>query len=101
MVVLKCFNLLSGPPLTRGSEKESMWGKWTFLEMVLCSKSHLHCQEISSSVHRSALAARSTCKHFVNTAVQVGRVGVAAWVSSSSIEMLKLLYLDSILENLT
>jgi len=34
--------------------------------MVLWSNFQLHCQEISSSVHRSAAAARSTCKHFVN-----------------------------------
>jgi hypothetical protein len=32
--------------------KKKIWGKWTCLEIVLWSKSHLHCQEINSSVHR-------------------------------------------------
>ena len=30
--VLKCFNLPSSPPPTRGSGKERIWGKWTCLE---------------------------------------------------------------------
>jgi hypothetical protein len=42
-------------------------GKWTCLEMVLWNKSHLCCQEISSSVYRPAAAAQSTCKHFPDT----------------------------------
>ena len=45
---------------------------------VLWSNSHLCCLEISSSVHRSAVAARSTHKHFMDTpAVQFGRVRIA------------------------
>ena len=37
-----------------------------------------HCQEISSSVHRSAAAARSTHKHFMDTpAVQFSSDGIA------------------------
>jgi hypothetical protein len=60
----KCFNLPSSPPPTRGSGKERIWGKWTCLEMVLWSKSHLCCQEISSPIHRSASAAQSTRKSF-------------------------------------
>ena len=60
--------------------------------MVLWSKFHLHYQEISSSVHRSAAPARSTCKHFTDTpAVQFSRVGIAnmnlsavAWPSRGS-----------------
>jgi hypothetical protein len=46
--------------------------------VVLWSKYHLHCQEISSSVHRSAAAAPSTSKHFTDTpAVQFGRGRIA------------------------
>jgi hypothetical protein len=58
-MVLKHFNLLSSPTPTRGSEKEKILKKWTSLEMVLWSKSHLLCQEIGSSVHRSAATAQS------------------------------------------
>jgi hypothetical protein len=64
MMVLKCFNLLSSLPLTRGSGKERIQGKWTCLEMVLWSNSHLCCQEIGSSVHGSAKAAQSTSTPF-------------------------------------
>lgn len=56
-MVLKCFNLPSSPPPTRGSGKERIQVKWTCLEMVLWRKSCLHCQEISSSVHWPAAAA--------------------------------------------
>ena len=46
---------------------------------VLWSNSHLCCLEISSSVHRSAVAARSTHKHFTDTpAVQFSRI----WISN-------------------
>jgi hypothetical protein len=46
--------------------------------MVMWNNSHLCCLEIGSSVHRSAEAAPSTCKHFTDTsAVQFGRVGIA------------------------
>ena len=46
--------------------------------MVLWSKSNLHCQDISSSVHRSAAAARPTHKHFTDiSAVQFSRVRIA------------------------
>ena len=45
---------------------------------VLWSNSHLCCLEISSSVHRLAAAARSTCKHFTDTpAVQFSSVRIA------------------------
>jgi hypothetical protein len=44
---------------TRGSGKERTWGKWTYLEVVLWSKSHRCCQEISGSVHRSAVFANT------------------------------------------
>jgi hypothetical protein len=45
---------------------------------VLWSKSCLCCLEISNSVHGSAVAARSTCKHFMDTpAVQFSSVGIA------------------------
>ena len=44
---------------------------------VLWSNSHLCCLEIGSSVHRSAAAARSTHKHFMDTpAVQFSRVRI-------------------------
>ena len=57
--VLKCFNLSSSPPPTRGNGKEKLLGymggggEWTCLEIVLWSKSHLCCQKISSSIHRN------------------------------------------------
>ena len=60
MMALKCFNLPSSLPPTRGSGKGRIQGKWACLEMVLWSKSYLRCQEIHSSVHRSAVAARAT-----------------------------------------
>jgi hypothetical protein len=78
MLVLKCFNLLSSLPPTRGSEIERIQGKWTCLEMVLWSNSCLCCQEIRSSVPRLAAAAQSTCKHVTDApAVQFGRVRIA------------------------
>jgi hypothetical protein len=52
MMVLKCFYLPSSPLPTRGSRQDSffrIWVKWTSLEIVLWSKSHLCCREISSS----------------------------------------------------
>jgi Zn ribbon nucleic-acid-binding protein len=46
--------------------------------MVLWSKSHRHCQEIHSSVHRSAAGALCPQKHFTDTlAVQFSRVRIA------------------------
>jgi hypothetical protein len=89
MMVPKPSSLLSSPPPSRGSGKERTWGKWTCLEMVLWSKFHPRCQRISSSVHRSAVAARSTCKHFTDTpaAVQFSSIGIAAvvaWPSRNS-----------------
>jgi hypothetical protein len=78
MMVLKCFNLPSSPPPTRGSGKERIQGKWTCLEMILWRNSCLCCQEISRSVHRSAVSAWSTHKHFMDTpAVQFCRVRIA------------------------
>jgi hypothetical protein len=32
MMVLKHLNLPCSPPLTRGSQKERIWGEWTYLE---------------------------------------------------------------------
>jgi hypothetical protein len=50
--------------------------------MVPEGKYHLHCQEISSSVYRSAAAALSTCKHLKDKqTVQFGIVGIAAGVA--------------------
>lgn len=54
MRVLKCCNLPSSQTWWKGKDP----GKWTCLrngslEMVLWGPSHLHCQEISSSVHSS------------------------------------------------
>jgi hypothetical protein len=66
MRVLKHFNLSSSPPCFRRSGKEMIQGKWTCLQMVPWSNFHQHCQEISSSVHRSAAAARSTLKQFTD-----------------------------------
>ena len=53
--VLKCFNIHSSPPFTRGSRKEGLrvQGRvWTCLWIVLWCKSNLSCQDISSSIHR-------------------------------------------------
>lgn len=47
-MVLKRFHLPCSPPPSRSSGKKGFWGKWTCLEKVLWSSSHLHCQEISS-----------------------------------------------------
>lgn len=80
--VLKCFNLPSSPPPCRGNGKESIQKKWTCLEMVLWSNSHMCCLEICSSFHRSATAARSTHKHFTDTqAVQSSRVRLESFIA--------------------
>jgi len=53
--------------------------------MLLWSKSHLDCQELSSLVHRSAVAAWSAHKHFEGIpAVQFGSVRIAAVVAQPS-----------------
>ena len=54
--VLKHFNLSSRPTSSGGRGKQRLIGQrrvWTSLEAVLWSKSNLHCQDISSSVHRN------------------------------------------------
>ena len=85
MMILKHFNLPSSLPPTRGSGKERTWSKWTCLEMVLWSKFHLHCQKIISLVHRSAVTAQSTHKHFTDTpAVQFSSSGLATAVAKPS-----------------
>jgi len=77
MMAFKQFKLSCSPLPTRGSRKERIQGKWTCLEMVLWSNSYMCCLEIGSSVHRSAAAASSTCKHFMDSpAVQFSRVGI-------------------------
>lgn len=55
------------PPPTRGIGKERIRRKWTHLEVIIWSKSHLLCQLLSSSVHRLAMAAWSTLKVFMDT----------------------------------
>ena len=78
MMVLKCFNLPSSPPPTRGSGKERIQGKWTCLGIVLWSNFHLYFLEISSSVHRSATAPQSTPKHLMDKPADLFyRVGLA------------------------
>ena len=78
MIVHKHFNLPSSSPRAIGSGKQRIQGKWTCLEMVLQSKSHLPHQEISRSVYRSAAAVQSTCKHVIDTPeLQLGRIGIA------------------------
>jgi hypothetical protein len=80
MMVVKGINPPSSPLPTRGNGKERIQGKSTCLEMVLWSRSHLHCQEISNTVHRSAAAeAQSTLKHFTDPpAVHFSNVRIAA-----------------------
>jgi hypothetical protein len=52
--------------------------KVNLFRKVLWSNTYLCCLEIGSSVHRLAVAAQSTHKHFTDTsAVQFGRVGIA------------------------
>jgi hypothetical protein len=61
------------------------YGEVDLFRMVLWSNSHLYCLEISSSVHRLTVAARSTHKHFSDTlAVQFGRAGLATAVIQPS-----------------
>jgi hypothetical protein len=50
--------------------------------MALWNKSHLPCQEMSSSGHQSTEAVQSTHKHFIDIpAVQFSSVGIAALVA--------------------
>jgi hypothetical protein len=72
-MVLKCFNLTCSPPPTGSSGKERLRGKWTGLEMVLWSNCHLRCQEISSSVHRSAAVAMPSRDSQASASAQVSR----------------------------
>jgi hypothetical protein len=82
------FNILTSllahhPPEVVGEKKVVVLiqGKWNCLEIVLWSKSYLPCQEVSSSVQRSAVTAPFTCKHFTHTpVVQFSRVRIAAVV---------------------
>lgn len=83
MMVLKHFNLPSCPSPTIGSGNERILGKQTCLEMVLWSKSHLCCQEIS--VHRLAAAALSTRKHFTDIpAIQFSSIRISAAVAQTN-----------------
>ena len=81
MMVRKRFNHPCSPTTTttRGSGKERIQRKWTCLERVLWSHSHLRCLELGSSAHRSAAAAAgSPRKCFMDTpAVQLSSVGMA------------------------
>jgi hypothetical protein len=60
-----------------------IWREWSGLEIVLWSKSHLLCQEISSSLHRSQQwQLDSLKKHFTDIpAVQFSSVGIATVVA--------------------
>ena len=78
MMVLKHFNLPYSPAPTRGSGKQKDMGKAVLFRKVLWSNSCLCCLEISSLVHRLAVAVRFTRKHFMDSpAVQFGKVGIA------------------------
>jgi hypothetical protein len=73
MIVIKRFTLLLAyhPPEVVG--KKGYGGKWTCLERFFGATPD--CLEISSSVHRLAMTAQSTYKHFTDTpAVQFSRV---------------------------
>jgi hypothetical protein len=60
-------------------------GEVNLFRKVLWSNSRLCCLEIGSSVHRSAVAAPSYCRHFTDTAaVQFSRVGLATAVTGSN-----------------
>ena len=63
-----------------GWGEKRIQGKWICLDFFFfLSKSYLHCQEIRSSVCRSAAVAWFTCKHFTDTlAVQLSRAVIAA-----------------------
>jgi hypothetical protein len=91
MMALKPFNFPCSPPLTRGSIKERIWGKWACLERVLWSKSYLNCQEISNSVHRSQQwqfdPLTNTLQYTCSIpAVQFSRVGLATVVTGGTRE---------------
>jgi hypothetical protein len=78
MKVLKYLNLPS-------SERTDKGAGWTCLEIVIWSKSHLCCQEISSSAHRPAAATQSISKHLMGMlVVQGNRFRIAAVVSQPS-----------------
>jgi hypothetical protein len=83
--MLKCFTLPFSPLPIGSSGKGRIREEWTCLERFLCSNSFLCCLEISSSVYRLAVAARSTYKHFRNMpTVQLGRVGLATLMTQPS-----------------
>jgi hypothetical protein len=67
MMVFKSFNLPFSPPPIRNGGKERIQGRGWGGNNYLC------CLEISSSVHRLAVAAQSIHKHFMST-VQFSRV---------------------------
>ena len=81
---LNVLTSLLAQPLTRGSGKERIQGKWTWTK-VLWSNFRLCCLEINSSVHRLTVTAGSTCKHFTDRpAVQFGRAGLTTVVTQPS-----------------
>ena len=75
-MVLKCFNLPCSPQPTRSSGRKRICGKWTCLERMFGATAI--CVVGKLTVHRSAAAAQSICKHFTDIpAVQFSRVGIA------------------------
>ena len=80
MMVLKHFSFPCNLPPSRRRGKERISGeREVFLfRKVLGSNSHVSCLDIGSSIHRSAVAAPSYCRHFTDTAaVQFSRVRIA------------------------
>jgi hypothetical protein len=82
-MVFKCLNLPCSPPPTRCSRKEQIQGKWAcserfFGETPIC----VVWTSVAQFTGYQEAAARSTCKHFIDTpAVRFSRVGLATVVT--------------------
>jgi hypothetical protein len=78
MMALKYIKLPFSLLPTEGNGEARIMGKWSYLEIVLWSNSHLCCLEICISVHRLAVAYKSSSKHFSDTpAIQFDKVRIA------------------------
>jgi hypothetical protein len=81
---LKCFNLPSSPPHTRGSGKGRIWGKWTGLERFFGATPI--CVVWKSAVQFTGQQQQlDPLAYFTDTsAVQFSRVGLATAVTQPS-----------------
>jgi hypothetical protein len=87
-MIVKCFHLPCSLSPTKSSEKERIWGKWTYLKRWFCvcvCNSRLCCLEIGSSVHRSIVAARSTSKHVTDTPAVITQLELGSKHESAAV----------------